>query len=186
MDESLKETTTLHFLFETARSEGTFGESLNGLSFEKLIDLKNLMDERHHQEEPSLTLARVRIRINRFCGVKIFSLKDVEKWHEIYKKLYEELRELGDKIEAKRREREIEYFKSFFDYLNTLNPKERGHNLSEWHLARYVSSDEKQRTPDEDMDGKAVISYNETFESNLKFLHQHIAKAMIIHNMGGK
>lgn len=165
-------------IFESARLAESFVDSLQDLAFEELIELKEIMDAMQAQEEVRMTWARFRMRVNRILGKKLFSLKDIENQQRIYKKLYEELRVVGGKIESDRKRKDVEYARGFLDYMRTIDSKELNPNLTEYNLNKYLVVGKEQKVPDENKDGKVVISYNESFEDNLKFLSAHIIEAI--------
>lgn len=165
-------------IFESARLAESFGDSLQGLTLEELIELKKIMDAIRTQEEASMTWGKFRISVNRALGKKLFPLNDIEKKQKIYRKLYEELSMVGSKIESARKQRVREYAKSFLEYMRTASPRELNVNLTEYNLNKYLDIGEEQRAPDADIDGKVVISCNETFDNNLQFLNTHIIEAI--------
>ena len=181
-EKRLPENSKLSSIFEVAMANGTFGNHLQDLSFEELVELKNLMETTRKQEEKNATSAKFKVRVNRALGKELFSLKGIKEWQNMWNNLFKELSEVGDKIETDRRKKIAEYFRGFFDYLKTVDPKELGPNLTDWHINTYVTSAKEQKTPRENESGKVALSYNESFEDNLEFLKKHIAEAMAIAN----
>ncbi len=182
-NKSPEHTIDLPSLFHAAESEKTFGNKLKSLSFEELKELKELMDAKREEKEEAMSLG-FKVRILKFCfGADILSeLSEVRSFRKRYKKLYKELGKVGDKIEKSKKQKLRSYMVGFLYELNSLSEDARGHNISEDHIDKYANIDEEQRTPDEDDNGKVVISCNESFESNFAFLKKHITDAMILHN----
>jgi len=183
MSELFKEDPQLDALVDTAVEEGTFGEDIIGFPLEQLVKLKTLLLLRMKKQENNIPRSvRFRHNINKKLGVNIFPLQKAKDQLKIYETLRAELDQVGSKLREHGKEKEERYAQEFIAYLKSLSPHELGQNLSDWHIKHFLNVGEKQLTPKESQDGKIVISYNESNESNLEFLRANIADAIILKN----
>jgi hypothetical protein len=171
-------------LYFKACSIGTFGQILSKLDKSELYQLKIVFEE-YITPEVRVLAPGILARFIRKARKNIYSLfgkkyDAIPKRLETIWRLQNELSiALGENITN---EDELinpdNYFDDFKAYVNSLDERQRGSNVTHLKIKSYVVIGPNQVEPKDNKDGYVIISFRRSFEENLAFIQEHINQAI--------
>jgi len=176
-------------LYFKARSQGSFGQSLAGLSKSELFEMKAIV-ERYLMSE-IVTCAPYMLRdlregvrksIDSIIGKKY---NHVPRCIQMIQKLQKELQIVMGEYKPESIESIIHdnYMEDFMTYLSSLDEREKGPNATNLKIRHYVIVGPKQIEPKDDQENKVIISFRMSFAENLAFIKEHINTAVVLNNI---
>lgn len=167
-------------VFDDACYFGSFGESLDGLSHEDLLNIQRWLCD---YGEARLNLASFAGLRRKICGLlgkrPDFDVRFDQKVERLERELNEAINRLSDETDIS-----AEYLSNFIDYVVQWKLESLESEITDFRLRSLIDIGERQVEPGESYSGFIVISKNESYLSNLRFLRKHLSTALQMQKRG--